>query len=226
MSARENILNRLSRGALQSAAQKASPYLEAAPPTVEPSAATSAQMRQEFIDNLVANHARVIETSASQLAAEVSNLLDSEGVTQLLGSAKAKAMLHGAPELLSVEWQALPTRETEAESKARLFNRVPAAITTATGGIAKTGSLVLIPDTTEPRSLSLVPPTHLVIIREQDLQPDLDTLVRLRPWGAQMPTNIVLVSGPSKTADIQQTLAYGAHGPSKFAVFLVAGCLE
>ena len=40
-------------------------------------------------------------------------------------------------------------------------------------------------------------------------------------WSKSLPTNVVLVSSPSKTADIQQTLAYGAHGPKQLVVLLV-----
>lgn len=40
-------------------------------------------------------------------------------------------------------------------------------------------------------------------------------------WAHHMPTNALLISGPSKTADIQQTLAYGAHGPSELVVLLL-----
>ncbi|WP_227718261.1 lactate utilization protein [Microbulbifer sp. Q7] len=180
-----------------------------------------ASLRTAFVQNLTANHAQVIETSEQQLAANVANTLASLGVTQLMGSAEARARLAQGDDT-SIEWREWPEGGDDAETKAHLFSQVPAAISTAAAGIAQTGSLVLIPGPTEPRSLSLVPPTHLVIIQGEDLQPDLETWMAIKPWGDAMPTNIVLVSGPSKTADIQQTLAYGAHGPSRLVVFLVA----
>ncbi|WPC72130.1 LUD domain-containing protein [Aeromonas hydrophila] len=53
---------------------------------------------------------------------------------------------------------------------------------------------------------------------------NLAGLVAAGRWQQAMPTNLLLVSGPSKTADIQQTLAYGAHGPSRLLVVLVEDC--
>nr|WP_269808811.1 LUD domain-containing protein [Enterovibrio nigricans] len=78
----------------------------------------------------------------------------------------------------------------------------------------------------EPRSLSLVPPTHIAIIRESDIVSHFSELMTTpfwtsAGWDTTPPTNLLLISGPSKTADIQQTLAYGAHGPKRLIVFLV-----
>jgi L-lactate dehydrogenase complex protein LldG len=73
----------------------------------------------------------------------------------------------------------------------------------------------------EPRTLSLVPPVHFVIVDAGQLYADFATLINEQQWHNKMPTNILLISGPSKTADIQQTLAYGAHGPEKLVVLLL-----
>jgi L-lactate dehydrogenase complex protein LldG len=54
-----------------------------------------------------------------------------------------------------------------------------------------------------------------------DAAPDLHAAVRAERWSDGMPTNLVMVSGPSKTSDIQQTLAYGAHGPRRLWVVIV-----
>jgi L-lactate dehydrogenase complex protein LldG len=45
--------------------------------------------------------------------------------------------------------------------------------------------------------------------------------VKALSWGRQLPPNALLISGPSKTADIEQTLAYGVHGPKRLVVILV-----
>ena len=87
--------------------------------------------------------------------------------------------------------------------------------------IAATGSIVLWPDSDEPRSLSLVPPVHFVIVDAHKMYADFITLMAEQRWGGGLPTNVVLISGPSKTADIQQTLAYGAHGPKELIVLLI-----
>lgn len=107
--------------------------------------------------------------------------------------------------------------------KERLFHHTPASLTQARGAIAETGSLVLWPDAREPRTLSLVPPIHFVLLPVAQIHRSFHGLLRKEGWGTAtvLPTNALLVSGPSKTADIQQTLAYGAHGPKELIVLLV-----
>jgi L-lactate dehydrogenase complex protein LldG len=101
-----------------------------------------------------------------------------------------------------------------------LFDTVDASLTLARSAIAETGSLVLWPSPAEPRLMSLVPPLHFVLLDVATLHADLDAALRAENWRGGMPTNAVLICGPSKTADIQQTLAYGAHGPKELVVLL------
>jgi len=60
-------------------------------------------------------------------------------------------------------------------------------------------------------------------VRAGDIADNLSGLIRAQGWAERMPTNVVLVSGPSKTADIEQTLAYGVHGPKELIVLVVEG---
>lgn len=101
-----------------------------------------------------------------------------------------------------------------------LFDEVDASLTLARSAIAETGSLVLWPSASEPRLMSLVPPVNFVLLDASTIHPDLHTAMRAEGWKDGMPTNALLVCGPSKTADIQQTLAYGAHGPRELVVLL------
>ncbi|WP_019935658.1 LutC/YkgG family protein [Oceanimonas smirnovii] len=107
------------------------------------------------------------------------------------------------------------------EWKDELFNTIDAGITGCHGAIAASGSLVLWPGPEEPRTLSLVPPHHIAILKASTLHPNLPAMMTDEGWSRGMPTNLLLVSGPSKTADIQQTLAYGAHGPSALTVLIL-----
>ncbi|GAB4213351.1 MAG: lactate utilization protein [Rhodoferax sp.] len=102
-----------------------------------------------------------------------------------------------------------------------LFDGVDAALTGSLGAIAETGSLILWPTPAEPRLMSLVPPVHIVLLDAQKLFVDVFAAMQAQAWGSHMPTNALLICGPSKTADIQQTLAYGAHGPRELVVLLV-----
>ncbi|MEO9382609.1 LutC/YkgG family protein [Chromobacterium phragmitis] len=104
--------------------------------------------------------------------------------------------------------------------KAELFD-IAAGFTSVRCGIAATGTLVLWPDEAEPRTMSLVPPLHIALFDAAALYPDFYSAMKGENWSAGMPTNALLISGPSKTADIQQTLAYGAHGPRDLLVLAV-----
>ncbi len=107
------------------------------------------------------------------------------------------------------------------ELKRRLFEEVDAGFTTTRGGIAETGGLILWPSAEEPRLLSLVPPVHLALLSTGSIYNTFWEAMRSERWSAGMPPNALLVSGPSKTADIEQTLAYGVHGPRRLIVFAV-----
>ena len=101
-----------------------------------------------------------------------------------------------------------------------LFDDVDAGLTMARSAIAETGSLVVWPSAREPRLMSLVPPVNFVLLDVTTIHPDLHTAMTMEGWKDSMPTNALLICGPSKTADIQQTLAYGAHGPRELVVLL------
>lgn len=107
------------------------------------------------------------------------------------------------------------------ELKDTLVHGVDAGFTTTLGGIAETGTLVLWPNSEEPRLLSLLPPLHIALVRASTIADNLAGLIRTQGWAENMPTNAVLISGPSKTADIEQTLAYGVHGPKELIVLVV-----
>ena len=109
--------------------------------------------------------------------------------------------------------------------KTEMFHDTPASLTTARAAIAETGTLVLWPNADEPRLMSLVPPVHIVLLDSRKIYNTFYEAMTIEGWAnadnGGMPTNALLISGPSKTADIQQTLAYGAHGPKALIVLLL-----
>jgi L-lactate dehydrogenase complex protein LldG len=105
--------------------------------------------------------------------------------------------------------------------KDELFADIDFALTGARGGLAESGSLVLWPSAAEPRLMSLVPPVHVAVLRADDLYENFAAMIADERWAGGMPTNALLVSGPSKTADIEQTLAYGIHGPKTLITLLI-----
>lgn len=105
--------------------------------------------------------------------------------------------------------------------KKQLFYEVDASLTSSLGGIAETGSLIVWPTEDEPRTMSLVPPIHFVIMEKSKLHSTFAEAIRIMDWTSKIPTNALLISGPSKSADIEQTLAYGVHGPKELVVIVI-----
>jgi L-lactate dehydrogenase complex protein LldG len=103
-----------------------------------------------------------------------------------------------------------------------VFN-VDAGITSAAGAIAETGALILWPTEKEPRLMSIVPPIHIAVLQADKIYNSLSEVMQTENWSAKMPSNVVLVSGPSKTADIEMTLAFGVHGPKELIVLILEG---
>jgi L-lactate dehydrogenase complex protein LldG len=103
--------------------------------------------------------------------------------------------------------------------KDTLFD-LDAAITTTRGGVADTGAVILWPDAYEPRAMSLVPHLHIAILDADAIYDSLAEAITAGRWADRMPTNALLISGPSKTADIEFTLAFGVHGPKALVVLI------
>lgn len=91
-------------------------------------------------------------------------------------------------------------------------------LTSADAALAETGSLVISSGDTKSRMVSLLPPIHIALVAESKLTADIFTWTAARK--GDLPSNIVMVSGPSKTADIEMTLVKGVHGPKRFIVIL------
>ncbi|CAB5093343.1 Predicted L-lactate dehydrogenase, hypothetical protein subunit YkgG [Olavius algarvensis associated proteobacterium Delta 3] len=104
--------------------------------------------------------------------------------------------------------------------KDKLF-QIDAGITSTQGGIADVGAIVLWPTEEEPRLLSLVPPVHVAVLHADTITSSLAEMISVQNWAGGMPTNALLISGPSKTADIEFTLVFGVHGPKELVVFIL-----
>lgn len=88
--------------------------------------------------------------------------------------------------------------------------------------IAETGSIVLRSRPAEPRSVSLLPPVHIAVANRRQILPDLFDLFASSgvASGAELPSGMVLITGPSKTGDIELRLVTGVHGPGEVHVVI------
>jgi L-lactate dehydrogenase complex protein LldG len=85
-------------------------------------------------------------------------------------------------------------------------------------GLADTGSIVLAAGPDEPRARSLLPPVHVTLLDTDRILPGLPEL--FRELGSELPSALAIVTGPSRTADIEQKLVIGAHGPGEVHIVL------
>ena len=94
-----------------------------------------------------------------------------------------------------------------------------AGVSQALYGLADTGSVVLAASPDEPRARSLLPFVHVSLLREDRILPGLEEL--FEALGGDLPSALAIVTGPSRSADIEQTLVVGVHGPGEVHVVLV-----
>ncbi len=99
-----------------------------------------------------------------------------------------------------------------------------AAISYASGAIAESGTLVLCSGAANPTTLNFLPEHHIVIVDAKDVAGDMETVItRLRKtYGrGELPRNVNLISGPSRSGDVEQTIILGAHGPRALHIIIV-----
>ena len=93
--------------------------------------------------------------------------------------------------------QLIPYENDIEQLKETVF-KVDAGITSAVGAIAETGALILWPSEKEPRLMSIVPAIHIAVLIADTIHNTLLDAMQKENWSEKMPTNVVLVSGPSK----------------------------
>lgn len=93
-----------------------------------------------------------------------------------------------------------------------------AGVSRAVYGVASTGSVVLASSPEEPRSRHLLPDVHVSLLREDAIVPDLAALFAAS--AGRLPSALAIVTGPSRSADIEQRLVVGVHGPGEVHVVL------
>lgn len=184
---------------------------------------STAEKLDLFQKTIESVHAEVHRTTEMDWIEKLIELMAARGVQSLLASngtdvghrvTQAAAARDDFPEVRVYD-KAIEQWQEE------LFSTVDVGITSTRGGIAETGTLILWPSSDEPRLMSLVPPIHVAVLYASELYSTFHEAMQEQNWRNGMPTNALLVSGPSKTADIEQTLAYGVHGPKELIVLVI-----
>lgn len=141
-----------------------------------------------------------------------------KAVTQYLSSQSLplEVVMADDPALANLSWpQALRVERRVAHREDR------ASVTGAFAAIAETGTLVLLSDPQSPTTLNFLPDVHVVVLRRKQVAAHIeDVWQRLRNELGAMPRTVNFITGPSRTADIEQTIQLGAHGPRNLHVII------
>jgi L-lactate utilization protein LutC len=113
---------------------------------------------------------------------------------------------------------AVPHRDVDPAAIVAGRSEAEVGVSHAAFGLADTGSVVLLASPDEPRSRSLLPPVHVSVVRVETLLPGLPEL--FATLGDDLPSSLAIVTGPSRSADIEQLLTVGVHGPGEVHVVL------
>jgi len=192
------------------------------PPAIDPRITrlvpADADILQIFFKSAQAMHIHVAEVTADDLVASLASFLKERNCRKIaLSDSGVIAELDLANRLRSSQLEIATWDSLAAD---RLYDGYDCAITDATYAVAETGTLVIKPTSHHWRSLSLVPLVHVVVLRKDQILPDLvDLMERLAADPDR--SNFILISGPSKTADIEMNVVEGVHGPNVVAAFVL-----
>ncbi len=212
-SAREAILaeirKSLGRTTLDAAHKNELDRRMAEPPS-HPRPAFQGNLEQRFSDKLTAVTGTVAKIeSLDEVPNAVSEYLQRQQLPARLRVAPALRDQFPWPEQFDIAWGVAGPEDT-------------VSLTPCFAAVAETGTLVLLSSGDSPTTLNFLPEDHIVIVRNDQFVGYLeDVWPRLRALPNGMPRTVNLISGPSKTADVEQTIQYGAHGPRRLHVIVV-----
>lgn len=170
---------------------------------------------EQFCEKLKAQAATVTVTPDADAVPElIADFLRSHNLPSSLAMG-ADALLAGLP------WHTVPGI-TRRQGPARGDDLV--ALSRAWAGVAETGTLVLISGAANPTTLNFLPETQIVVVQAEDLVGGYEEIwqrLEAEHGHRMLPRTVNFVSGPSRTADIEQTIVMGAHGPRQLHVIIV-----
>jgi L-lactate utilization protein LutC len=110
---------------------------------------------------------------------------------------------------------------TDREELRQVCATADIGITSVEYALAETGTFVMLAGPEQPRLISLLPPVHIAVFSSSRILANLNQLLSLVPLPAAQTSSMVLITGPSRTADIEQFLVRGVHGPGEVYAVIV-----
>ena len=124
-------------------------------------------------------------------------------------------------DIAGLPWDSAPLLRV-APGAAEISDQV--SVTPAAAGIAETGTLIMTSGSETPATLNFVPDNHIVLLKRSQIvraMEDAFALVRAAHGEGNMPRTVNMISGPSRTGDVEQKIVMGAHGPRRLHILLV-----
>jgi L-lactate dehydrogenase complex protein LldG len=215
MTSRDAILQRIRNGLGTAQGEVPPPVCEVWPQTTS----DPAVLARRFADELSAVHGETIRTATMDEARlRLSAIVDAEGWTALgaIDRPTVRDVLASLP-AGRVAW-------AQADQQPARLAELPVGIVAAEYLLADTGTCVIACATAQERLLCYLPPTCIVVARVEQLAEHLPAAwgeLSRRCAGRDLTGEFLLVTGPSRTADIEKILILGVHGPKRLIVLLV-----
>ncbi|HOG29578.1 MAG TPA: lactate utilization protein [Vicinamibacterales bacterium] len=184
-------------------------------------------MVERFGAVLTALSGRMHRASSPEVPALVADIAAAHGARSFLAWDETELGCPGLLEGLAARGLArvdyrMPTDPDARFRLAQALEPIGLGVTGGHAAIAENGAVVLVSGPGRGRLVSLLPAVHVAIVSERRLRPTLADLVREEPRLLDAGSNVVLVAGPSRTADIEMALSHGVHGPKHVHVILTA----
>lgn len=221
MSARTAILNEIRRGVARAA--KAAP-----PATMGPEARLAQPPRGTIPGRSRLPHQEQVAlfiAEAQRVGATVARLAKLDDVPQAIGTYLAQENLPARikmapdPQLDTIPWAKMPTL---AIARGKAEDKDEVSVTGCLAGVAETGTLVMASGADHPTTLNFLPETHVVVVHADQITGAYEEAFdNLKKRYETMPRAVNLVTGPSRTGDIEQTIYMGAHGPRRLHILVV-----
>lgn len=185
-----------------------------------------ADLAARFVARLVAIDGEVHRVDAGDAASTIDAILGRHDAAEFLAWDEEAIGVPGLFQRLTAAGRRRIPASTPADAAGRLahqagYRELAAGITGADAGLAESGSVVLVSGPGRPRMASLIPSVHVAVLRTPQIERTLPHLIAARPALAAAGSSFVVITGPSRTADIELTLTLGVHGPRRVHVVLI-----